>query len=345
MRLLLDTNVWSRLIDRGACEDFYRYAKSDEIEVVVAPATLLELLRTPDRSARRIRVRLVCRSRWTRLPTEAESEAAELVAEIRRLRPLWLRQEPDHQQLATLHNLWRHQIWNAARADTAAVVNAAASHAAPEKEALLREQREQQQSWRADRFLLSVDEVPRRLQEVVVAPQKAAEAWALARGWRPGTRVAPWRFQTLDVFFEALFVAPTRSQCTGEHTTYADWVGAYLNLEKLAAEQRRFGELLLYEVDPAVMSRSWLRWAIHFAQHASKIGKGNPVDAQHAPHLFEADLFITADKRLARILEVVRPSAPSPFAQTAYLDPRGHDLTTEIDHLVTDRTHRTDDLF
>lgn len=334
MRLLLDTNVWSRLIDRGAGEDFYRYAKADKIEVVIAPATLLELLRTPDRSNRRKRVRLVCRSRWTRLPTEAESEAAELVAEIRRLRPRWLRQEPDHQQLAKLHNLWRHQIWNAARADTAAIVKAAASHAAPEKEALLRDQREQQQSWRADRFLLSVDEVPRRLQEVVVAPHKAAEAWAIARGWRPGTRVAPWRFQALDIFYEALFVAPRRSQRTGEHTTYADWVGSYLNLEKVARERRELGELLLYAADPAVMSRNWLRWAVHFAQHANRIGIGNPVDAQHAPYLFDADVFITADKRLARILEVVRPSAPAPYAGTAYLDPRGDDLIAEMKQLM-----------
>ena len=53
MRLLLDTNVWSRLIDRGAGEDFYRYARTDQIEVVIPPATLLELLRTPDKSNRR----------------------------------------------------------------------------------------------------------------------------------------------------------------------------------------------------------------------------------------------------------------------------------------------------
>jgi hypothetical protein len=49
------------------------------------------------------------------------------------------------------------------------------------------------------------------------------------------------------------------------------------------------------------MSRNWLRWAVHFAQRASRIGKGNPVDGQHAPYLFDADLFITADKRLARM--------------------------------------------
>jgi hypothetical protein len=84
-----------------------------------------------------------------------------------------------------------------------------------------------------------VDEVLRRLQEVVVAPEKAAEAWAIARGWQPGTRVAPWRFEALGVFYETLFVVPTRSQRTGEHTTYADWVGAYVNLEKLAAERRK----------------------------------------------------------------------------------------------------------
>jgi predicted nucleic acid-binding protein len=333
MRLLLDTNVWSRLIDRGAGEDFYRYAKSDKVEVVIAPATLLELLRTPDRLHRRERVRLVCRSRWTRLPTEAESEAAELVAEIRRLHPLWLRQEPDHRLLATLHNFWRHQIWKAARADTPALVKAAASHASSEKEALLRDQREQQQWWRADRVLLSLDEMPSNLREVVVAPETAAEAWAVARGWRPGTRVEHWRFETLNVFHQALFVAPIRSQRTREHTTYADWVGAYVNLEKLNAKRRQFGELVLYAANPAVMRRNWLRWAVHFAQHASRIGEGNPVDAQHATYLFDADFFVT--KRLARILEVVRPSSPSPYARTAYLDPRAHDLIEEMKQLVT----------
>jgi hypothetical protein len=183
--------------------------------------------------------------------------------------------------------------------------------------------------------LLSLDEVPRNLQEVVVAPEKAAEAWAVARGWRPGTRVAHWRFETLNVFYQALFVAPIRSQRSGEHTTYADWVGTYVNLDTLSAKRRQFGELVLYAVNSAVMRRNWLRWAVHFAQHASRIGEGNPVDAQHAPYLFDADFFVTADKRLARILEVVRPSSPSAYARTAYLDPRAHDLIEEMKQLVS----------
>ena len=68
------------------------------------------------------------------------------------------------------------------------------------------------------------------------------------------------------------------------------------------------------------MPRAWLRWAVDFAQHSVRIGKGNPVDGQLAPYLAEADLFATNDRRLARIVEAIRPSSPAPCAAGAFVD-------------------------
>jgi predicted nucleic acid-binding protein len=54
MRLLLDTNVWSRVVERAATEEFYRRMRQRrDIEIVVAPATLLELQRDRDTDRRR----------------------------------------------------------------------------------------------------------------------------------------------------------------------------------------------------------------------------------------------------------------------------------------------------
>jgi hypothetical protein len=123
MRMLLDTNVWSHLSRQGVGEKFYRLIKRRSVNVVTAPATLLELLRTPQDPLRRESVRLIGRSRWTRLPTEAESEVRELVAEVARLREGWLLPEPLRGRYAALASDWRHGIWRAARRDDASVID------------------------------------------------------------------------------------------------------------------------------------------------------------------------------------------------------------------------------
>ena len=54
-----------------------------------------------------------------------------------------------------------------------------------------------------------------------------------------------------------------------------------------------------------------------------KLGRGNPVDAQLASYLVDADLFVTNDKRYARILEAARPSTKTSYAATLYADIHG----------------------
>ena len=76
----------------------------------------------------------------------------------------------------------------------------------------------------------------------------------------------------LRILRDTLAQAPIRTAFTGEHTTYADWVGAYVNLTGLRRSRRDFGYLLLYEVGEKQMPRAWLRWAVDFAQYSVRLG-------------------------------------------------------------------------
>jgi len=48
---------------------------------------------------------------------------------------------------------------------------------------------------------------------------------------------------------------------THEEATYADWVGARVDLRAMCASREAFNRFWLYEVERAYMPRAWLRWA------------------------------------------------------------------------------------
>jgi hypothetical protein len=325
VRVLLDTNIWSRLADQGQQDPFVRLAREIGLEVVVPPATLLEIIRSQGRAARRTRVRLVCRTAWLHLKAEAESEAAELVEEIGRLRPEWLLDQPDVGRIAELERFWLQDIWELARREHTSLLQLAQTKGAAERASILKLQREQQAKWREDRFIRSLEDLRKNIRalQLGVGPDPVEVRNAERSGWKAGTLVEPWRYAVLVPYWDALAVAPVRSTRTGEHTTYADWVGSYVDLNAIRRHRKEFGHLVLYQIAEAKMPRAWLRWAVNFAQHFVRIGVGNPVDAQLAPYLVEADFFMTNDRRLARIIETVRPSAPSACAVGVYVDIKG----------------------
>jgi predicted nucleic acid-binding protein len=78
-RLMVDTNIWSRLAEQDQQYQFNKLVRNQRIDVVMPPATLLEVLRTQDRELRRAVTKFVCRKAWRHLRTEAQAEAAELV--------------------------------------------------------------------------------------------------------------------------------------------------------------------------------------------------------------------------------------------------------------------------
>jgi hypothetical protein len=323
VRLMLDTNIWSRLAEQGQQYPFVKLVKDKQVDVVMPPATLLEVLRTQDRQTRRAVTRLVCRNGWQRLKTEAQSEAAEIVGEIRRLRPSWMLDQPNYRRVAELEHYWRNTIYDLARSDSRRLRTLNQTIGAPERKAISELQEFQRRQFQADGVFRSLEEARDQLRTIVVQPDPRVFNTAQAEGWEPGTQVAPWRVHLLGAQWKALVLDPIRTVITGQAATYADWVGAYVDLEAIRASRYDFGHMLLYEVDEKHMPRAWLRLAIAFVQHSMRLGPGNPVDAQLASYLVDADLFATNDKRFAKIIEAVRPNSLTTYAAAAYADIHG----------------------
>lgn len=287
------------------------------------PATLLEVLQTQDRQLRRAVTKLVCRKAWRRLRTEAQAEAAELVAEIRRLRPAWILDRPDLDAITGLERFWLRTIYDLALADAPQLLALNQVVGARERKEISDLQEDQQVRFRSDGFFRSLEEAQKQLPTLTVTPGTPGSRTsrsAEADGWDPGTKVAPWRLDLLSVQWKALVLDPVLTHITGQAATYADWFGAYVNLEAIRYSRRDFGHLILYEIDQEHMPRTWLRRAVALIQHSMKLSRGNPVDAQLARYLVEADLFVTNDKRYARILEAVRPSAKTSYSASLYAD-------------------------
>jgi hypothetical protein len=83
---------------------------------LLAPATLPEVGRDGNDNRRRSIFQAITRRRRTRLQTEAQMEAVEIVDAVRRLRPKWLNRSPTGlRRLCQLEAFWTSELWAMAK--------------------------------------------------------------------------------------------------------------------------------------------------------------------------------------------------------------------------------------
>lgn len=310
MRVVFDNNIWSYVGDEGSRRALDKLLDEFGLQLLHAPSVLLEVLRTPKPEVRRrIVLAMVLGRPGRKLPSEADVEADELVREIRRLRPGWLRSTPDLREVEGFRRFWTRGIWKAVETDLEGFIERSALLPLREKDAEI----EEVQAARI--AVLKESDLDWTALDSYVEPSPGVPAWYLD-GWPEGKRVQEWRVATRDVAWEALARAPLRRLARYEDTTYADFVGASVDLSALRADRADFTRLLFEEVELDHMPRWWLRWATDAAQAVigGKTG-GNPRDAQHASYLLDCDLFVTADRRFEKALSLVQKAAPFAMAR------------------------------
>ncbi|WNO62325.1 hypothetical protein RPQ02_40700 [Streptomyces sp. AM2-3-1] len=238
-----------------------------------------------------------------RLRTEADLEGAEVIAEVRRVRPAWLRSMPDSGKEAMWRTKWTKKVWRAA-AEQHAHFRGTPQARSTERmiSTLVKEQKEQRQALLEAKFDLG------DLSSLVAMPTAETDP-AIRTGWREGDKVEAWRVEAQETYWRACLVA-RRAAITREDSTTADWVGTRVDLGKACESRLEFNRFWLYEVDRANMPRNWLRWAAGMVQASMKVTRGNPVDVQHTSYLPDCEVFLTADKNFARVLRHVAEAAP-----------------------------------
>ena len=94
-RVLLDRNAWSYVADAGAGPELLRTAIRGRIEIQVAPTVVFETLAIGNQELRNRHILLLTHPAWRHLMPDAYSECMELLGEIKRHRPEWLRSQPE----------------------------------------------------------------------------------------------------------------------------------------------------------------------------------------------------------------------------------------------------------
>jgi hypothetical protein len=298
-RALLDSNVWRYVVDARLGGNLVRHARTGRFEVLIAPAVVYEALRLRDAALRTSLIRLMTNPNFRRLMPEAYSESMEFLREVQRVRPDWLRAEPDLQFFQRLKNDWRKStggFW----------VRTARS---PQNEANLLAQREvpiiegaRAQAKDARREMMDTEWKINRAMDKTMAAFKAP-----LPGWR-GDEFQMWRADALTAKTYAL---------ARPGDAYRDWIAPFIELDDGLLDSAAWVEFWIYLADAGALSRQWMRWAYSFAQRFRKVTDGTPGDTQLSTYFLEADVVISADKILLEVLEEIRPYAPCPL-------PKGH---------------------
>ncbi|MER6357162.1 hypothetical protein ABT186_36455 [Streptomyces sp. NPDC001634] len=202
---MLDNNIWSYLGDQRAGAQFKAVIHSLGHRVVTAPSVLLEVLQHPLADKRVAIVEAMRTATDERLRSEADRESAEVIAEVRRLRPGWIRAVPDTGREATWRTYWTKGVWrDAVESHDLFRHTSLAQQNARKARFLVENQKEQRERWQKGGFDL------RRLSAITMFPSPETTAEQQA-GWEPGDRVEAWRPYNQEVYWHAFAVHARRA--------------------------------------------------------------------------------------------------------------------------------------
>ncbi len=322
VRMMLDNNIWTYVGERGLAPALERFeARTPQLTHVVAPSVLLEVIRTPVVDVRDSIVAAMTSRRRERIHPlpEARQEADELVAAIGRYRPEWLRRFAEPGSVAQLEAFWTRRIWQMAAENPDEIAGRQQRDENGAAEEISTVQRENQHAALENKFRLKESEPWAELES---APQD------LTVGWK-GNRIESWRLESAMVWWSELVVLARRQR----QSSYADWVRPWVDLDRIAGHRGRWNDLWYSEVTAEELPRVRMRSVLPWAQMQVGLGTGDARDAQHAAYLFDVDVFITADRRFARVLDLVRRWTTLPFAAVEFIPAVGNTVA-EIENVM-----------
>jgi len=291
-RVLLDTNIWRYVLDGGAQSRLRLLASQGPYRIQIAPGVLYETLRLENAPLRDALVRLMTHSCFERLMPEAYSESMEILREVERVRPEWLRRSPDLTFFNRLKKDWSRK--------TAGFWVRCARSTWKEAEFLERSEGQMIAGAQAQTKNARQEMIDNGWKRNPSMDKTLAGFSTPMRGWR-GDLVEMWRIDSWAGLTLGL---------GWQGNAYRDWIAPFVDVDDGLLQSVEWLEFWLYDADNAAMPRQWMRWAHSFAQRFRKPTPGSPGDTQLSTYFMETDIVVSADKALIDILTECRPFAP-----------------------------------
>jgi len=236
-------------------------------------------------------LRLAADPRLNRLMPEAYSEADDFKSEVRRLRPEWLRKNPNMKDVNRLKYSWtrvKGGFWEHARLDIAPPVTDESMRGVAEVDAARKEAIALREIAKTQ---YKPQEADMPLTSVYYAPPDDSGAHPVEY-WRAGA----FYIWTAELMY---YTSP-----------YREWIDSEVDHVELLWDSQSFKSFWYYEVKAENMKRQWLRGAFEYLQRWHKVTAGTPGDSLLASHLAEVDFVLSADKNFVRFAERCQKEAP-----------------------------------
>ncbi|MFN9113967.1 MAG: hypothetical protein ACK5XN_28200, partial [Bacteroidota bacterium] len=251
---MLDANVWRRIVDADAGDLLLRTATRANARVLAAPTVAYEAIRTPDVEVKAALASELTRPRWSRLMPEAYSESMELLPELRRLRPQFIRLKANMSNFAQVRASWtnkRHGFWERIRKDPDRELRALDEggqkrllDAGRKQARLRREEAKAMPKW---------EHVP--LDQLKWIPDGAFPGWT-------GKPIEGWRVEAFATFDFAL---------PKQGSAYRDWLEPFCDIDGLMIDRASWVHFWFEDVEVSALPRFWVRWAIEHLQRFRKV--------------------------------------------------------------------------
>lgn len=297
-RILVDTNFWRYAADSGSARELIRLPSKRTI-ILAAPLSVFEILKMRDESTRDKIISLITLPRWKRLMPEAYYTTLELLHEIRRLRPDWLRTKSNEAGFRQLKNDWGRSktgFWTRVRAMPSEAAKRIAEvgfyddlHRGAE---MARAQQAQMRT-----------AVPHG-----TAPPLSGWKGVFPRptpGWR-GDPIDVWRIEASGLF-ENLLNQP--------HHPYFEWLHYFVGLPKALSDRESWNSFWLYEARQEHLKTIYLQSNAELLQSFKKINEGTMIDGSLTVYSLFADRFYSADRRLIDVLTMCADQLDIRFAE------------------------------
>ena len=299
--------LWNYIGDDGSIDRLLEGVDPTSWAFVHPPSILLEVCRSSDDRSREARVAAMIASGGERLTSEAELCVTEFVNAIRRHRPRWFQKRVDMRTVNHYHKLWTEEIWSAAINDSRGIHEWQNQLDPSIEDGRIKSQRLNKRLRERDNFHLEYSRVASS------APPYVRRFFG---GTWDGNRVEGWRFDIGMSYWDIMIGRPGR-----DADTMRDWLESYIDARTATADPDDFRRLWFYDLKLSDVRRDWLRFAVTHTQTSFKIQDSNARDEQHSAYLVDADLFLSADRRLINVLEKVRAQAPFDFAEPRLVKP------------------------